>query len=165
MLIHFFWHDKLQITAPNLHYICIMRFNQSRLRQIFDRTSGYCHICHAKLDFNRYGEVGKAASWEVEHSTPQAKGGTHHLNNLYPACIACNRAKSDNSTRSARAKHGKKRAPLSVKKRQKAKIINGVKGSCWGVVATVIVSVDVSGSFIVLGLVLGYLLNPDKKIR
>jgi hypothetical protein len=64
-----------------------MRFNEKRQQQIFVRTSGYCHICHAKLDFDKYGDVGKEGAWEVEHSTPQAKGGTHHLNNLYPACI------------------------------------------------------------------------------
>lgn len=139
-----------------------MKFSEKRLEQIFDRTSGYCHICHAKLDFDRYGDVGRSGSWEVEHSTPQAKGGTHHLNNLYPACISCNRAKSDNSTRSARAKHGKKRAPLSVKKRRQAKMVNGVKGTCLGVIATAVISVDVSGGFIVLGFVVGYLLNPDK---
>ena len=139
-----------------------MKFSEKRLGQIFDRTSGYCHICHAKLDFERYGELGKSGSWEVEHSTPQAKGGTHHLNNLYPACISCNRAKGDSSTRSARAKYGKKRAPLSVKKRRQAKMFNGCKGAVWGGFATVIISIDVSGSFIMLGFVMGYLVNPDK---
>ena len=139
-----------------------MRFNVKRQQQIFARTSGYCQICHASLDFDKYGAVGKSGAWEVEHSTPQAKGGTHHLNNLYPACITCNRAKGDNSTRSARAKYGKKRAPLSVRKRRHAKIVNGVKGSVLGAVVGIVVSVDVSGTLAIVGLLIGYVFNPDK---
>lgn len=139
-----------------------MRFSIKRQQQIFSRTSGYCHLCHAKLNFDNYGSLGKEGAWEVEHSTPQAKGGTHHLNNLYSACITCNRAKSDNSTRAARAKNGKKRAPLSVKKRRKAKAVNGIKGSVLGAIVGIVVSVDVSGTLAILGLSMGYILNPDK---
>ena len=140
-----------------------MYFSQKRLRQIFDRTSGYCHICHAKLDFSNYGELGTNGSWEVEHSTPQAKGGTHHLNNLYPACISCNRAKGDSSTRSARAKYGKKRAPLSVKQRRRAKMRHGTKGAFLGSIMSLLMSVDLSGSLVVVGFVIGYVQNPDKR--
>ena len=139
-----------------------MKFSEKRLHQIFARSSGYCHICHASLDFDKYGEVGKSGSWEVEHSTPQIKGGTHRLNNLYPACITCNRAKKDNSTRSARAKHGKKRAPLSFNKRRKAKIVNGVKGSVLGAVRGIVVSIDVSGTLAIVGFGIGYVLKTDK---
>lgn len=139
-----------------------MRFSLKRQRQIFARSSGYCHICHAALDFDKYGDVGKNGAWEVEHSTPQAKGGTHHLNNLYPACIPCNRAKGDNSTRSARAKNGKKRAPLSLRHRRKAKLVNGLKGSVLGGIMGIVISIDVSGTLAIIGLSIGYILNPDK---
>ena len=40
-----------------------MRFSLKRQQQIFVRTSGYCHICHAKLDFDKYGDVGKEGAW------------------------------------------------------------------------------------------------------
>jgi hypothetical protein len=52
-----------------------MAFNEAELNQIYDRTTGRCHICHKKLAFRNYGAVGVRAAWEVEHSIPQAKGG------------------------------------------------------------------------------------------
>ncbi len=92
------------------------------LNAIYDRTSGYCHICHRKVYFNNYGVLGARGAWEIEHSRPRARGGTHHLNNLYAACIPCNREKSHRrSTRTVRAWNGRSRAPLSVKKRREAK--------------------------------------------
>jgi len=33
--------------------------------------------------------------WEIDHSKPQAKGGTDHLNNLQPLQWKANREKSD----------------------------------------------------------------------
>jgi 5-methylcytosine-specific restriction endonuclease McrA len=96
-----------------------MKFDVEQRRLIYDRTSGYCHICHKKLSFVNYGCGGEKGAWEVEHSRPQAKGGTHHGNNLYPACIKCNRDKSHHTTSTARRWNGTTRAPLSkLKKRQ-----------------------------------------------
>jgi hypothetical protein len=138
-----------------------MRFNEQQLVKIFQRTSGYCHICHKKLQLNKYGAEGERGSWEVEHSNPQAKGGTHRLNNLYPACIRCNRAKGARSTRSARAKHGKTRAPLSVAKRRKAKAINALKGAVLGGVTGIFITIDVTGVLVVIGVLVGYWRNPD----
>jgi len=75
-----------------------MAFSSEQLNQIYNRTSGYCHICHKKLAFKNYGVFGARGAWEVEHSNPQAKGGTNRLNNLYPACITCNRSKGASRT-------------------------------------------------------------------
>ncbi len=139
-----------------------MASNVAKLNQIYDRTTGRCHICHKKLAFKNYGALGARAAWEVEHSIPQAKGGTDHLNNLYPACIPCNRSKGSSSTVSARSKHGKSRAPLSGDKREKARTGNAFAG---GTLGAMIGSVGGPvGAFIgaCLGASLGHSQDPDK---
>lgn len=139
-----------------------MAFNESDLNQIFDRTSGRCHICHKKLAFKNYGKVEARAAWEVEHSIPQAKGGTDHLNNLYPACVSCNRSKGSSSTVSARSKYGKSCAPLSKSKRKKVRVENTLAG---GAIGAMVGSVGGPvGVFIgaCLGASLGHSHDPDK---
>ena len=69
------------------------KFTDKKLNAIYDRSRGYCHICGKKLAFINYGNFGKRGAWEVDHSKPRVKGGTDHPNNLYPACISCNRSK------------------------------------------------------------------------
>lgn len=116
-----------------------------RLRRIYDRTDGYCHICHRKLSFRNHGKHGAKGAWHVEHSIPRANGGTDGLNNLYPACIECNIEKGVRSTRAARAYNGITRAPYSKDLKQKIKDDNttagmliggfiGAAGGPWGVV-------------------------------
>ena len=61
-----------------------------RLQSIFERTDGYCHICHRRLSLANYGKHNSKGAWHIEHSIPKAKGGTDHLNNLFAACIVCN---------------------------------------------------------------------------
>lgn len=139
-----------------------MSYKAEQRRAIYDRTSGYCHICHKKLAFNNYGKNGTRGAWEVEHSKPKAKGGTDNLNNLYPACIACNRDKSTSTTRTARKYHGTKKAPLSVKNREQAKaknvlagaVLGGASGSFFGPLGTVVGAA--------LGAKLGHQQNPDR---
>lgn len=79
-----------------------MEWSDSQLSAIYDRTSGYCHICRKKLAFSNYACSGERGAWEVEHSVPRAAGGTDRLNNLFAACIDCNRSKGACSTRSCR---------------------------------------------------------------
>src|SRR6267378_582017 len=105
-----------------------MKYSPERLRQIYDRSSGYCHICAKKLSFSNYGQTGARGAWEVEHSNPQANGGTDRLSNLYPAHIKCNREKQDHTTRTARAWNDRTRAPLSSEKRKETKLVNAVIG-------------------------------------
>lgn len=139
-----------------------MAFNEDELSQIYDRTSGYCHICHKKLAFKNYGKFGARAAWEVEHSNPQANGGTNRLNNLYPACISCNRSKGASSTATARAMHGKNRAPLSVDKRKKAKAGNALAGVALGAMVGAVAGPV--GAFLgaCVGAAVGHSQNPDK---
>lgn len=138
-----------------------MAFNAEELNQIYERTSGYCHICHKKLAFKNYGKLSARAAWEVEHSNPQAKGGGNHLNNLYPACISCNRSKGDSSTASARAKNGKTRAPLSSENRKKAKTENALAGGALGAMVGAVAGPV--GAFLgaCIGATLGHNQNPD----
>lgn len=109
-----------------------MAFSRAELKAIYDRTSGYCHICGKKLALTNYGAAGSRGGWEVEHSVPRAAGGTDRLNNLYASCIPCNRAKQDGSTRTARAQNGRTRAPLSREKRAGQRTTNTVVGGAAG---------------------------------
>lgn len=45
-----------------------------------------------------YASYGKPTEkgWEIDHSKPQSKGGTDHLNNLRPLKTSENRKKGDN---------------------------------------------------------------------
>ena len=98
-----------------------MSFTNEDLNLIFDRTNGKCHICHKKLTFSNYGSIAARGAWEGEHSVPRSKGGTDHLNNLYAACISCNRSKGNKSTKSARAWYGNTSAPPSRERIQEEK--------------------------------------------
>ena len=139
-----------------------MAYSQKRLREIYDKTTGYCHICHKKLSFKNYGTVGARAAWEVEHSKPRTKGGTDHLNNLYPACISCNRSKGKNTNWTARAKHGVKIAPLSPKRRKRAKKQNALAGGLAGVGIGSILGLAGAAAGGIIGAIFEYDKNPDK---
>jgi 5-methylcytosine-specific restriction endonuclease McrA len=112
-----------------------MPWTKPELRLIYDRTRGYCHLCHCKMSFTNYGRFGERGAWEVEHSNARANGGTDHGNNLKGACISCNREKRDGSTRAARARNGVTRAPLSREAREEAQTENAVIGSGLGALA------------------------------
>lgn len=120
--------------------------DDERLNDIYDKTDGYCHICHKKLSFSNYGIHGARGAWEIEHSKARKNGGTNHLNNLFPAHISCNREKGTLHTRTARSYHGNSRAPYPEKKKQKVKtsnmvagtVIGGTVGSIFGPVGTLI---------------------------
>ena len=109
-----------------------MPFGADQLNDIYDRTSGYCHLCHRQLAFVNYGAFGRRGAWEVEHSKPQCQGGGNRQSNLYAACITCNRSKGARSTRMVRSQCGVKRAPMSVKKRQEAKNERAATGALIG---------------------------------
>ena len=100
-----------------------------RLDRIFYRTDGQCHICRKRLCFGNYGSIGKRGAWEIEHSRPRSRGGTDHLNNLYAACISCNRSKGNGTTASARSGNGYRTAPLSKQKKQQNALKGGIAGS------------------------------------
>jgi len=143
-----------------------MRFDDEDLNDIFDRTSGKCHLCHKKLCFANYAHLGSRGAWEVDHSRPRAVGGSDRLNNLYAACMNCNRSKGCGTTRSARAANGRSRAPLSVAKRQEAKqgqaLLDGGIGAVLGGLLVGPMGAVIGGG---LGAKIGYEHDPDGNRR
>lgn len=100
-----------------------MGFDTGKLDAIYGRADGQCHICRKRLARKNYGKLGARGAWEVEHSKPRSKGGSDHGNNLYAACIFCNRSKGNATTRSARLKNGNKAAPYSAKRKRKNAVL------------------------------------------
>jgi hypothetical protein len=132
--------------------------NEGRLRLILDRTAGRCHICWGSLAFSNYGLIGERGAWEVEHSNPRSKGGSERLNNLYAAHISCNREKGASHTRTARARNGQTRAPLSKTELEERRIEN-----TWGLAGVGAISgAALAGPVgFLLGAVAGALIGRD----
>jgi hypothetical protein len=121
-----------------------------RLKQIFNKTNGRCHICHNNLSFSGYGNT-----WEVEHSIPRAKGGTDHLNNLFAAHLSCNRTKGTKHTRTARAEYGNTRAPHSKNKIGELQTQHSVIGAVFGGVIGLILTPVLGPEMIFVGIAAG----------
>jgi len=103
-----------------------------RLKRIYSKTDGYCHLCHRKLSFHNHGKHGMKGAWHVEHSVAKANGGSSHLNNLFPACITCNIIKSTKHTRTIRRTNGVSRAPYSKQKKNNIRTSNTLTGAAGG---------------------------------
>lgn len=57
---------------------------RTRRQMVWDATNGRCWYCSA--DLREHGMT-------IDHVIPRAKGGLSTLDNLVPACAACNTAK------------------------------------------------------------------------
>lgn len=140
-----------------------MAYDKVTLRKIYDRTSGYCHICRKKLSLKNYNRKGEKGAWEVDHSRPHSKGGSDHLNNLYASCMSCNRKKSTFTSKTARSWNNRRKAPLSKIQRKKAKRSNAIVGGVigYGIIGFVggpvgaLVGAAIGGK-------IGYAVDPDK---
>lgn len=139
-----------------------MAFSKIEKRNIYDRTSGKCHICIKKLAFENYSFLGLKGAWEVEHSNPKSMGGTNRLNNLYASCITCNRSKNNKSTKSARAKYGRTKAPLSKEKWIDAKRGNAIGGAILGGIAGSILGPWGTVAGATIGAKFGFDKDPDE---
>lgn len=139
-----------------------MPWKPEALRFVYDRTSGRCHLCGKKLSWINYGRRGARGAWHVDHSVPRTKGGTNHRNNLYAACIVCNREKDTFTAKTARSWHGRQRAPLSHAKRAQRKkqnaAIGGAVGGLLGAVVLGPVGAVVGAG---IGAKLGHNAKPD----
>ena len=67
-----------------------MTASTARLNDIYDRTSGRCHLCGKRLAFHNYCCHGTGGAFHIGHSVPRANGGTDRRSNLYPGYIPCN---------------------------------------------------------------------------
>jgi 5-methylcytosine-specific restriction endonuclease McrA len=145
----------------------IVRYTDEELTDIFDRTNGRCHLCFARLAFSNYGYFGERGAWEVEHSIPRALGGTNRLNNLYAACIVCNRSKGTQSTRAVRGWRGYSAAPFSTAKRTRLRRWHALLGAVIGYLAGAYVGASSFWQWLlVLGLAwIAYQLEPDPQRR
>lgn len=135
----------------------------NKLRKIFARTDGNCHVCRKTLSFNNHGKHGTKGAWHIEHSKARSNGGSDHLKNLYPACISCNIEKATSHSRTARAKHGNTRAPYSKKKKEEIRKSNRTTGVAIGATVGTAIGGPVGG--IVGGLIggaFGNLTGPKK---
>ena len=139
-----------------------MSYSDETLNIIFDRTGGKCHLCHKALSFSNYGKTEGRGAWEIDHSVARAKGGSDHLNNLYPACFSCNRSKGAVKSSTIRGSNGYKRAPLSRKKRKDEKAGNALIGGTVGFIGGCLLGpVGAIGGALLGGLV-GHDIDPDE---
>lgn len=106
-----------------------MGYTDDELTDIFERTDSCPHLCFARLAFSNYGRLRTRGAWKVEHSNPRANGGTDRLNNLYAACIVCNRSKRTRATRMVRGWRGYRAAPFSTAKREALRTPNALLGA------------------------------------
>lgn len=109
-----------------------MFYEEKRLRIIFEKTRGRCHICWRPVAFSNYGVHSARGGWHVDHSIPLAEGGTDHLNNLYPAHTSCNCSKQASSSLTARQAYGRTRAPMSAAAIERERLGNGLAGAVSG---------------------------------
>lgn len=75
-----------------------MGWNPATIQYVYDKTGGYCHYPRCgrkKIARINYGRPHERGAFEIDHSIPLSRGGTDHRNNLFPACISCNRSKGD----------------------------------------------------------------------
>lgn len=137
-----------------------MGYSAAQLNQIYDRTAGKCHLCSKKLAWCNYGTVDRRGAWEVDHSRARANGGTNHGNNLYAACVRCNRSKQHGSTRSVRRANGMTRAPLSSAQLEQRRQQNTLTGGAVGL----FVGAIFGPAGMVLGSVLGAAAGADADV-
>jgi 5-methylcytosine-specific restriction endonuclease McrA len=144
-----------------------LRYTDDKLTDIFDRTDGRCHLCFARLAFSNYARSGERGAWEVEHSNPRANGGTDRLNNLYAACIVCNRWKGTCATRIVRGWRGYRAAPFSTTRRVALRARNALLGAAVGyVIGSYVDATSLWLWLLVLGLTwLLYQREPDPHLR
>lgn len=114
-------------------------YTNEELNSIYDKTDGYCHICHRKLAFCNYGAFGEKGAWEVDHSQSLKRNGSSTFQNLFPAHITCNRSKQASSSKTARAKAGYGRSPYSLReKAQKKNEAGGIGALTAGAAAALV---------------------------
>ncbi|QFG08486.1 HNH endonuclease [Mycobacterium phage Guanica15] len=66
---------------------------RERFRRYWKRRREDCAVCHEPIDYDAPHD--HPLSFQVDHITPLARGGTDTLDNTQPTHRKCNRNKSD----------------------------------------------------------------------
>ena len=66
---------------------------RDRFRKIIAADQPPCSICGCDIDYTAHHLAPN--SFTIDHIIPRNRGGLDLLENIQPACRACNRAKSD----------------------------------------------------------------------
>ena len=140
------------------------RYTDDELNDIFERGGGKCHLCGVRVAFKNYNKRGKHRAWHVDHSRPLANGGTDHGNNLRPAHIDCNLEKGTFTSRTVRAWNGRKKAPLSKRRREKEKTKNAIGAGALGTGVGALFG-GPPGALLggLLGAAIGHDIDPDEE--
>lgn len=138
-----------------------MSYNERELKRIFQKTSGGCHLCGKRLALRNYGAIHERGGWQVEHHIPVARGGGDDFNNLFPACGPCNLAKSDGTTRRARAMHGRLGPPLSPAARSARQEENAGWGALLAGLGALLFAPHLALPAVAIGAVAGHSTEPD----
>ena len=83
-----------------------MSFSKETRNKVFDKNNGHCALCGKQLVRENYGVKVGRGKWQIDHSKPESKGGTDHMNNLLPMCTKCNNSKADMTLAQAKRKFG-----------------------------------------------------------
>jgi 5-methylcytosine-specific restriction endonuclease McrA len=137
-----------------------MRLDRGRLKDLLSKTNSRCHVCRRTLVLKNYGVPGARGAWSVDHSRAQAIGGSHHFNNLWPACPPCNSSKGTLSSRTARAREGFSRAPFSKAQAEEKRAKNTIVGAGLLGIAGAILGAPIA-VLAIAGGTLGYLLEVE----
>ncbi len=72
----------------------IFRSKNKEIRNIvWMKTKGKCYLCGCNL--LPFGD--EPSSFSIDHKFPVTLGGKHDIENLFPACLHCNRMKGTKS--------------------------------------------------------------------
>ena len=137
-----------------------MLYDEARRNEIYEKTNGRCHLCWKRLSWNNYGRPGRRGAWEIDHSRSRSAGGGNRLQNLFPACKACNQSKGAGSNRVIRKRYGRSRAPMSAGKRQEARIQNAMIGGACGIGLSLLLRIQ-PGPLALLGAVVCAIGDPE----
>ena len=69
-----------------------MAYTESKLRKIFKKGNGRCHLCRKLLQFDKYGRTESiVGAWRVYQVKTNSKAGLSSVSNLLPSCPQCYR--------------------------------------------------------------------------
>lgn len=140
-----------------------MQFDKKTLARIYRRTSGYCHLCHAKLSLKTTGNQEREACGRLNILCLEPRVAQTISTTFFAACVSCNLDKSNRTTRTDRGWNGKTCAPLNPNRRKEAKFKNGfARAIAYGFAGGAIAGPVGAIVGVVTGACVGSSTNPDR---